>query len=362
MSIIHEAAGQGDGTDRPVMSVSTDGVPAADRFGWWADMVSDEVMPVTIRSAHAARFRGGVEAVGMPHSQVAAFSFSPMTARRSPVQIRRRDPQEYFLVLVHGSPIRLEQARGVACLGAGDMALFSTSAPLVCDFPDQGRQIRLTLLRLPRTALPLAGGRADRLLAEPLHRGGAGSAGLLGSYLRGLPAAARTCGPAELARLGQIGADLAATVLAGRLGAEETLPAETRKAVLHARIRSFIEHHLGDPGLHPAAIAAHHHISVRSLHLLFRRDQETVGAMIRRMRLERCHADLADPALDHRTIAATAARWGFRDPADFSRAFRRAYGVSPSEVRAQARAQARALDAKEVCARSRRPAGGSGPQ
>ncbi|KUF13210.1 helix-turn-helix domain-containing protein [Streptomyces silvensis] len=352
MSSINQTARQKDGGGGPVVSASTDVVPAPDRFDWWAEMVGTEVMPVTIRSPHAPRFRGSVEAVGMPHSQVAAFTFSPMVARRSPQQIRRHDPEEYYLVLVHGSPIRLEQSRGVACLGSGDMSLFTTSAPLVCDFLDRGRQSRLTLLRLPRTVLPLAGGRADRLLAERLStRAGSGSAALLGSYLSGLPAAARDCGPAELARLGEIGVDLAATVLAGRLDAQDTLPPETRKAALRTRIKVFIEQNLGDPELRPTAIAAHHHLSVRSLHLLFRNEPETVAAMIRRLRLERCRRDLADPASAARTIAATAARWGFRHPADFSRAFRKAYGFPPSEVRARERAGARAPDAHHVCAR-----------
>ncbi|MET8829844.1 helix-turn-helix domain-containing protein [Streptomyces sp. NPDC004610] len=341
MSINHEATREADREDGPVVSASTDAIPAADRFDWWVEMVGDEVMPVTIHSPHAARFRGSVEAVGMPQSQVAAFTFSPMTARRSALDIRRHDPEEYYLVLVLGSPIRLEQARGVACLGVGDMTLFSTSAPLTCDFLDRGRQTRLTLLRLPRTVLPLAGGRGDRLLAEPLStRAGAGSAALLGSYLAALPTAARACDPAELSRLGVIGVDLAATALAGRLQAQDTLPPETRKAALRTRIRSFIAHHLGDPELLPAAIAAHHHISLRGLHLLFQGEPETVAAMIRRLRLERCFADLADPALEHITMAATAARWGFRHPADFSRAFRKAYGFPPSEIRARARGSA----------------------
>jgi AraC-like DNA-binding protein len=341
MSIIDGAAERPGVADGSVVSATTDRIPVAERFGWWAEMVGAEVMPVTIRSPYPDRFRGSVEAVAMPRSQVAAFRFSPMAARRSPLDIRRHDPEEYYLVLVHGSPIRLEQARGVACLGAGDMALFSTSAPLDCDFLDRGRQTRLTLLRLPRTVLPLAGGRADRLLAEPLTgRAGTGSAALLGPYLAGLPAAARACGPAELARIGAVGIDLAATVLAGRLGAHDTLPPETRKAALRARIRVFIEHNLGDPELVPATVAAHHHISVRGLHLLFRHEPETVGALIRRLRLERCRTDLADPAMNHRTIAATATRWGFRHPADFGRAFRRAYGVPPSEVRAKARGRA----------------------
>ena len=46
--------------------------------------------------------------------------------------------------------------------------------------------------------------------------------------------------------------------------------------------------------------------------------------------------DLSDPALAHGTIGALAATWGFTDPARFSRAFRAAYGCSPTEARAAA--------------------------
>ncbi|MDX3569049.1 helix-turn-helix domain-containing protein [Streptomyces sp. ID05-47C] len=336
MSIPAETPGRDTAAVGPVVTVSTDSLPAPDRFDWWVEMVAREVMPVSVHSAHAARFRGTAQAVELPRSQVTEFGFSPMVARRSPAEIRRHDPEEYFLVLVRGSPIRLEQGRGVACLGAGDMALFSTSHPLACDFLDRGRQCRLTLLRLPRSALPLAGGRADRLLAQPLPAG-AGSAALLGPYLAGLPEAARSCGLPELARLGSIAADLAASAITGRLGTEDTLPVETRKALLLAQIKTFIHHHLADPQLRPAAIAAHHHISVRTLHLLFRSEPETVAAMIRRQRLKRCHADLTDPGLHHRAIAQIAASWGFLDPADFSRTFRATYGLPPREVRTHAR-------------------------
>ncbi|WP_234314629.1 helix-turn-helix domain-containing protein [Streptomyces sp. NRRL F-5135] len=320
----------------PVVAVDTDDIAVPDRFGWWNDMVGHEVMPVSTRSPHANRFRGWVEAVGLPHSQVAAFDFSPMTAQRSPAHIRRGDPEDYFLLLVRESVVRLEQARGVACLGPGDMALLSSSKPLAFDFLDNGGPVRLTLLRLPRTLHPLAYGRADRLLAEPLPSK-SGSGALLGPYLTSLPEAARTAGPAELARLCAIGADLAASLLAAGIGDQHSVPAEARRTALLARISAFIDHHLTDPLLDPAAIAAHHHISVRTLHHLFRGEPESVAATIRRRRLERCHADLTEPRLHHRTIGETALRWGFRHPADFSRAFRRTYGVSPSEVQATVR-------------------------
>ncbi|MFH8468357.1 helix-turn-helix transcriptional regulator [Streptomyces sp. NPDC017991] len=97
-----------------------------------------------------------------------------------------------------------------------------------------------------------------------------------------------------------------------------------------------MEANLADPGLGPATVAAHHHISVRLLHLLFHDEPDTVGATIRWLRLERSRADLANPGLGHCRIGEIAERWGFRNQADYSRAFRRAYGMPPSDFRRQA--------------------------
>ncbi|GAA2788117.1 hypothetical protein GCM10010470_23340 [Saccharopolyspora taberi] len=54
---------------------------------------------------------------------------------------------------------------------------------------------------------------------------------------------------------------------------------------------------------------------------------------IRQRRLERCRRDLTNPHLRQRPVHAIAARWGFTDPAHFSRIFRAAYGLSPSDYR-----------------------------
>ncbi|MGO4421042.1 helix-turn-helix domain-containing protein [Streptomyces sp. MCAF7] len=57
------------------------------------------------------------------------------------------------------------------------------------------------------------------------------------------------------------------------------------------------------------------------------------AAWIRRRRLERCCDDLADPSLKSRPIQTIAARWGFADPAHFSRLFRATYEMTPRDYR-----------------------------
>ncbi|HYP73799.1 MAG TPA: helix-turn-helix domain-containing protein, partial [Microbacterium sp.] len=86
--------------------------------------------------------------------------------------------------------------------------------------------------------------------------------------------------------------------------------------------------------LSPGSIAAAHYISTRHLHGLFQEQGTTVSTWIRMRRLEQCRRDLADPLHAGSPVAAISARWGFVDAAHFSRSFKQAYGVSPSEYRA----------------------------
>ncbi|WP_433462148.1 helix-turn-helix domain-containing protein [Spirillospora sp. CA-128828] len=106
----------------------------------------------------------------------------------------------------------------------------------------------------------------------------------------------------------------------------ETLPA----------IQDWIEARLHDPSLCPADIAAAHHISVRQLHRVFRPTGTTVARYIRTRRLEHCRRELGDPLLGAQRIGAIANRWGLPDAAAFSRAFRAAYGQTPTAYRSRA--------------------------
>ncbi|GGV94351.1 hypothetical protein GCM10015535_59680 [Streptomyces gelaticus] len=96
---------------------------------------------------------------------------------------------------------------------------------------------------------------------------------------------------------------------------------------------AYVDRHLEDPELGPDTIAAAHNISVRSLHKLFAGEGITVSRLIQRRRLQECARDLARGDNGERTVSGVARRWGFSDPAHFSRLFRTAYGMSPSRWR-----------------------------
>ena len=100
---------------------------------------------------------------------------------------------------------------------------------------------------------------------------------------------------------------------------------------LLTRVTTYVEQHLGEPDLDLARIAAANSISLRHLHALFAARGERPAEWMWRRRLEEAHRELARRAADRPAVAAVARRWGFSDPAHFSRRFRAAYGTTPRE-------------------------------
>ncbi|RNL86738.1 AraC family transcriptional regulator [Halostreptopolyspora alba] len=103
------------------------------------------------------------------------------------------------------------------------------------------------------------------------------------------------------------------------------------------RILAYCRANLSDPGLSLASVARAHGVSVSFVQKRLRARGITLGAWIRRQRLSRIRRDLQDPALEQRSSAAIAARWGITDATHLGRALKAEYGVTPSEIRGAAR-------------------------
>jgi len=99
------------------------------------------------------------------------------------------------------------------------------------------------------------------------------------------------------------------------------------------RIKDYVDRHHRNPALGPHEIAASVNISTRYLHKLFSSEAGSVSQYVREVRLTGCRRDLLDLRLADRPIAAIAYGRGFGDLSGFNRAFREAYGMTPTELR-----------------------------
>ncbi|MFI1170384.1 AraC-like ligand-binding domain-containing protein [Streptomyces melanogenes] len=314
--------------------IDTAGLPPEHRFEWWRGIVEQGVAPTRISSDCARDFVGHVGFLPLGPAQVTTMAFSPITSDRPARLVRRSDPETFELTLILEGAMHVAQGRNETHLGAGDFAMWTSSRPYSgrAGGGPGGGLSRAIILHLPHSLVPLPRKRVEELLAHRMPAA-SGFGRVLAQYLRSVAQEASALDEADCTRLGAVSLDLATGFLAERIGTQERLPAETRHQLLLAAIDTFIDDNLADPQLNAGAVAARHNISVRHLHQLFRSRPETVSASIRRRRLERCYADLGTPALRSLPIRAVAARWGLVDPAWFSRAFRRTYGMTPGEHR-----------------------------
>jgi AraC-like DNA-binding protein len=307
-------------------------LPQADRVDAWRAVVSHSLTRNEFSIERAADFRASLRAMDLGVAQVTAMTYSSLLLQRTPKLIRQSDPELYSVALTLRGRHGIAQAGRTTVCGVRDLVVFSSSKPFETQVVAGEGTAASVMAQIPRALLPLPRDMADHVLAVRLS-GHEGIGALLAHFLTHLVGNTGSYRPTDGPRLGTVLLDLFTAMLAHHLEADTSIPPESRQRTLLLRIQAFIQQHLGDPQLSPGTIAAAHHISIRYLHRLFQDHGHTVSAWIRRQRLERCRRDLSDPALHQTPIHKLATRWGFTQPAAFSRTFHAAYGLPPREYR-----------------------------
>lgn len=123
--------------------------------------------------------------------------------------------------------------------------------------------------------------------------------------------------------------------LIGGLTAEAAAPGRasrpTRMMAYHRRrIEAFVLENLRDPELSVSGIAAALGLSVRYVHRLFHADGSSLMQWVMQQRLQACRREI--DARCGRSISEVAFAWGFNCASHFSRAFKKQFGVRPSEI------------------------------
>ncbi|MFD5326455.1 helix-turn-helix domain-containing protein [Streptomyces sp. NPDC127092] len=199
---------------------------------------------------------------------------------------------------------------------------------------EQRERARILFFRLPAHALHLPVSALRTVTARPLALTD-GVTALLAPLLLGLDESAARMPAAAGERLGGIVTELVAALVHEftEAAAAEDRSDRTGRRRLIGKVRQYIDRHLDDPDLSVERIAAAHLISVRYLHRLFEGEDVTVSRLILRRRVEECARELARRARVNPSVSVVASRWGFRNAAHFSRAFKAVHGYPPQEWR-----------------------------
>jgi len=290
--------------------------------------VSESFVPLQVSSALADSFRGMIKSASIDEVHVTDVRATEHVVERTPELIGRADRAYFKLSLMLSGTGLLVQDEREAVLQPGDLAVYDTNRPYSLVF---GADFHTMVVMFPKHLIGLPPEMMAQLTAVRIP-GHEGLGAMIAPYLTQLAGNLDQLSGATGARLTQSAMDLVTTLFTHQLDLDSTSNDPHR--ALMQRIHSHIDRHLASADLSPTSIAAAHFISTRHLHGLFQEQGTSVSTWIRVRRLERCRRDLISPLFASRPVSAISSRWGFVDAAHFSRTFKAAYGVSPSEFRA----------------------------
>jgi AraC-like DNA-binding protein len=305
-------------------------LPGGQRFDFWKDTLAEMFVPLEVtRPEKDADFRGFLAGTDLGALRLVEVRAQAHTALRTSRLVARAPAGCYKLGLqLRGSAVLVQDGRE-AMLTPGKFALYDTDRPYTLAFEAEHRML---ILVFPRELLRLPYDSVARLTATALPGSGCDLGSLIPSFLTQVASVIDGAPTHSTVRLAGNVLDLLTTVLAERLD-RSPADGDAPHRALMLQLTTFIEGRLPDPELSPQLIADAHHISLRQLHKLFHSSGTTVAGWIRQRRLEHCSRDLVDPRAAELPVSAIGARWGYPDPAHFSRLFKAAYGMGPRDFR-----------------------------
>lgn len=308
-----------------MQSLTIDRLSREDGFSLMSDLAAKNSVPYAISAVNpgkpmkfdlAHQFVGGLSV-----SRVTAGNYS---ARRGDSLVRQQS-EPRVIVQIPEQPVVTEHG-GHQIVGTTGSVVAMWSLSAIHTEMTQPASVNAVTVPLDDLALP------HRMLRELMGRdlGGSPFAPIITAYLTELVRS--DLDEADAHALERPTTDLIRVLLTSAAGDEFTARRPLGDTI-GARIMLHLRAHLDDPDLTADAVAARFSISRRYLYIILNRMGVSLGEWVRTERLTLAAATLQDPAQAEATVAQIARRVGFADHSSFSRAFRAAYGVSPTSWR-----------------------------
>ncbi|MDN4589473.1 AraC family transcriptional regulator [Xenophilus aerolatus] len=320
------------------LAVDTRRIPERERIDAWQQILSDIGGPIQVDPIPGETFMGELKLVRRGPIAFYDMCYSGMRLWRRPVDVARMDKEMFALSLTQPScSLRVERGGQALELQGGRSYLFDHAAPYRTEPPSayKTRSIAFPSSLLRRRVRGL---RPFYALGDCVQS--SGGLALINVFAQHLAQGAATWSDEEVDSLSGQLLDLLALFLGtgdgAVAGAESSLRAGHRQRALE-----HIRRHAHDPELTPARVAQACGISLGYLNEVFRGQAAGVEDSIFDERLEAARRLLSDARRRRVPIQTLAYEAGFNDASHFSRRFKRRFGLTPGELRAQEASRAK---------------------
>jgi AraC family transcriptional activator of tynA and feaB len=305
---------------------ATDAGTRDDVAAQWEHILSATYLPWTVAIPELPErnaFQGWVRRWPIDDLLLVDCRCGPCSGLRARHQLADTDGEFVVVMIIHKGAELVSQRHTEATLTPGDVAAWDSARRNQFTVPES---LSKRSMVIPRAALDEVGGGpwlTEGAVLDPI----APATRLLTSHLDTLSEVLPGLGSAAMSAARMAALEL----FVGALRTDsDVCSAESVRPALRASIERYIDRHLLNGAVTPAALAAAHWVSVRTVNRVFSATGQTVGEVVRARRLSRARADVTE---GDQPISVIAHRWGFSDTSHFSRTFKAHYGYSPTDYR-----------------------------
>ena len=312
------------------------GLAADDRFEYWRGWYSDAIdVPMQLEPVHRLpyAFDASAEVLTIGTVDLVEYRFGAAVGSWTREAITAADRLRLVILAPTAAATGSWHDRQVSLTKGAAVLLGQTGGGWQTQEGLHGLQVNVPRQAVPVTDAQLAAFNDQRRLRhDPVFTG------LVRPALLGLAGHLDALADTDVTEVEQLWISLL-TMLMRSLAGRDTTGTDTAHA-RRLQVRRYIRAHLTDPRLAPTTIADALHISRSTLYAALPADSGGVAAEVRRQRLARAHTIIGD-ATNLQSIAEIAVSVGIPSAAQFSRAFRERYGLSPRQLRADRSAASR---------------------
>lgn len=324
----------GFGAGYATTRITTAGLPESERFAFWhasfnSSLYKFDCPPTTNRDFFGKFEVTRVKETKFSYAHCRGFkSLSKPHFVRQGSGIGHEQEDEIFVHLLLRGRLAIMQDGRQAVLGPGDLACFDSTR---YESGIGSNEVEQLILHIPRETWIRRLGPTEKLTAR-IVRGDTYMGGLVSNFLRQIVPGIGAVDLTTADRLRDVSLDLVTTAFGSLIGEERIFQSSGRLSLLY-RAKAVIEENLGNPVLNPEMISRELGISERYLQDLFHDENTTVCNWMWQRRLEKCRQDLSDRVFAGIGVSQIAFNYGFNSLSHFSRRFKAAFSITPSEFR-----------------------------
>ncbi|MDJ0514002.1 MAG: helix-turn-helix domain-containing protein [Methyloceanibacter sp.] len=307
---------------------STDSLDPADRFPYWMDVVSKNLIGIDSK-IHVPNFSATIHVAPLAKSTVGLFELDDCELSHGAHHVSSAESDDVLIGCQIGGQLQVACGDHESELRRGDLCIIDSQRT----YSQRLKDCKAVTIKLPRAVFEQRLGdlRALSWLKLPQE---SVVASLARQLIARLPQYCETLNDATAALLeGQI-VDLITLAYLGGDGPPSALRTYAR-VFARFRLASTIESHLFDSRLKLADFAEKAGMTSRYANRLLASEGTSLERFLFERRLARSRAVLDSPVFGFRSLSEIAHSYGFTTQSHFSRKFKDEFGMTPSEYRRQ---------------------------